>query len=137
MILTQTRRGVLRNGTKKTLEEGTPRWHLQNWKPLLSWLTLVFDSEHWNDNSINWRASGRKPLLPKKNFDAHLQFAQGHVDKPEGCWMNVLWTDEPCYVMFDNAALHTVVVSWFGPEQEVDYTVQQHTQCFGMAEKNG
>lgn len=43
---------------------------------------------------IHGRIARRKPLLSTKNIAAHLQFAKDPLDKPEGFWNNVLWTDE-------------------------------------------
>ena len=36
---------------------------------------------------------GKKPLLQKEHC-CRLQFAQDHVEKPEGDWKNVLWLVE-------------------------------------------
>ena len=53
-----------------------------------------------NNNGVHGRVARRKPLLSKKNIAAHLQFAKDHVDKPEGYWKNVLWTDETKIELF-------------------------------------
>ena len=36
----------------------------------------------------------RKPLLKANHIKAKLEFAKMHIDKPQGFWENVLWTDE-------------------------------------------
>ena len=47
-----------------------------------------------NNNVMHGKVAKRKPLLSKKNITPHLQFSKDHVDRPEGHWKNVLWTDE-------------------------------------------
>ena len=41
-----------------------------------------------------WQDWKEKLLLSKENFAASLQFSKAHIDKPEGYWNSVLWTDE-------------------------------------------
>ncbi|KAF7654180.1 hypothetical protein LDENG_00073090, partial [Lucifuga dentata] len=54
-----------------------------------------------NNSGVYGRAARRKPLLSKKNIVARLQFAKkDHVNKPEGYWKNVLWTDETKIELF-------------------------------------
>ena len=36
----------------------------------------------------------RTPLLKANHIKAKLEFAKMHIDKPQGFWENVLWTDE-------------------------------------------
>ena len=36
----------------------------------------------------------RTPLLKANHIKARLEFAKMHIDKPQGFWENVLWTDE-------------------------------------------
>lgn len=49
-----------------------------------------------SNNGVHGGVVRRKPLLSRKNIAVcDLQFAQGHVDKPEDFWKNALWTEEP------------------------------------------
>lgn len=49
---------------------------------------------HLNEDGLSARVPRKKPLLTKKHKEARLRFAQEHVDKPDGFWANILWTDE-------------------------------------------
>lgn len=49
---------------------------------------------HLNEDGLSARVPRKKPLLTKKHKKARLRFAQEHVDKPDGFWANILWTDE-------------------------------------------
>ena len=51
-------------------------------------------------NGIHGRVARRKPLLTKKNMNAHLKFAKKHLDDPQEFWNNVLWTDESKVELF-------------------------------------
>ena len=43
---------------------------------------------------------GRSHCCPKKNIAARLKFAKEHLDVPQRCWQNILWTDETKVVLF-------------------------------------
>ncbi|KAG2458113.1 TCB1 transposase, partial [Polypterus senegalus] len=57
-----------------------------------------------DQSGLYGRVARRKALLKShfspKNIAARLQFAKDHVDKPEGYWKNVLWTDETKIELF-------------------------------------
>lgn len=55
-------------------------------------------------NGIHERVPRRKPLLSKKNIKARLTFAKKHLDDPEDCWRNILWTDESKIELFGTCA---------------------------------
>src|SRR4029434_9449027 len=42
----------------------------------------------------------RTPLLKANHKKAKLEFAKMHIDKPQGFWENVLWTDETKLELF-------------------------------------
>src|SRR4029434_7887695 len=42
----------------------------------------------------------RTPLLKANHKKARLEFAKRHIDKPQGFWENVLWTDETKLELF-------------------------------------
>src|SRR4029434_7859652 len=50
--------------------------------------------------SLSQRRPRRTPLLKENNKKARLEFAKMHIDKPQGFWENVLWTDETKLELF-------------------------------------
>lgn len=64
----------------------------------------VCGSESWHEQMRSLRTSEKElqeesHCFPKRNA-ARLQFAKDNVDKPEGYWRNVLWTDETKIELF-------------------------------------
>ena len=60
---------------------------------------------------------GKKQLLSKKNISLCLWFGLDHVDKPEGDWKYVLWTDVKTLHSNIRTLFHlgnVVAVLWFG-----------------------
>ncbi|MGH0163515.1 UNVERIFIED_CONTAM: hypothetical protein FKN15_045389 [Acipenser sinensis] len=68
-------------------------------------------------NGIHGRVARRKPLLTKKNMNAHLKFAKKHLDDPQEFWNNILWTGQKWNFLADtgpvmsgeNQTLHSTV----------------------------
>lgn len=60
------------------------------------------------ESTAHIKAARRKTLLYIKNTAAFLQFDELHVDKPEGCWENILWTDETKKALFGLNVTHYV-----------------------------
>uniref|UniRef100_A0A8C4TBF5 Transposase n=1 Tax=Erpetoichthys calabaricus TaxID=27687 RepID=A0A8C4TBF5_ERPCA len=52
-----------------------------------------------NNNGVHGRVARRKPLLSKKTLLLVCSLLD-HVDKPQGYWKNVLWTDETKIELF-------------------------------------
>ena len=61
-----------------------------------------------NINGAHGRVAKRNPLLSKENIAVHLRFAQSHVDTPEDCWKNILWTNETEIKLFGLNEKHYV-----------------------------
>src|SRR4029434_5360127 len=51
-------------------------------------------SDHTIRRSLSQSRPRRTPLLKANHEKARLEFAKMHIDKPQGFWENVLWTDE-------------------------------------------
>jgi hypothetical protein len=62
-----------------------------------------------NKNSAHGRTPRKKPLLSKKNIAAHLKFAKVHLDVPQRCWQNILWTDKTTVELFGRNTQHHYV----------------------------
>uniref|UniRef100_A0A8C5N0X9 Transposase n=1 Tax=Leptobrachium leishanense TaxID=445787 RepID=A0A8C5N0X9_9ANUR len=52
------------------------------------------------NEGLHARTPRRTPLLSPKNKKSRLQYAKGHVDKPQKFWDSVLWTDETKLELF-------------------------------------
>lgn len=68
----------------------------------LAYVNIIADkftiSKTLNKNGVHRRTPRRKPLLSKQTkkeiLAACLKFAKEHLNIPQDCWQNILWTDE-------------------------------------------
>ncbi len=56
-------------------------------------------------NAIHGRVPRQKPLLTKKNTNAHLTFAIKYLEYPQDFWANIIWTDETKVYIFGRCVL--------------------------------
>lgn len=66
-------------------------------------VSTVTIRQRLRDAKLFGRSPQRVPSLSKKNIQAHLKFANEHIEWPLTKWRNILWSDERKVVLFGSS----------------------------------